>query len=368
MTNTLIRRSERIRKRNNKTRRLINRATSSISTLPDDLVIEILSRLPPKPFFRCRTVCKSWLSLSFEAIGLNDHLRPTLSGIFYNKSSSAAGFVNLSRGANKVKVDRTIGALSSYDILRIIDCCNGLLLIDAHNMNTITEHDLYVYNPATRTLLNVWSFIQSYGPSLDFSLAFDPQAYSQFHIICFSKDTSVVIFSFEKGKCTSQKELECDDTRIEFCLKGTFVEGRVYRITTHYEILCIDPNKCSYQVIHPPDTENRTLVEIRQSQGLLHYLSLCNRKKLLFVWVLKSYTRQEWMLKHQLSLDKIYSGPDTWFLEHLQLHPEKDIVLMLMRSENFVSLNLSTGKRKKLVNLRGRLAPGSWIYMPCYLI
>ncbi|XP_078153670.1 putative F-box protein At3g16210 [Carex rostrata] len=369
--------------RNNKIQR-INQATSPISTLPDELIMEILSRLPPRPFFRCRTVCKSWLSLSSEALGLNEHLRPTLCGIFYNNSCSGVGFVNLSHGADKVELDRTVCALSNYDILNIIDYCNGLLIIEALNKNAPTVHNLYVYNPATRILLTMLSF----SPPFDcrtFSLAFDPRVYSQFQIIRFSNgsddgeiSSSINIFSFKRGKCISKKELVCD-TMIKFYSKGTFVEGRLYRITTRGEILSINANECSYQLINPPDMTSRTFDKIGQSQGLLHYISLCDKKGLMFIWVLKSYTRQEWKLKYQLNLDKIYSVLQPHWnvltiysrilhLGHFAFHPEKDILFMPVGLYDLMSFDMSTGKRKELINIGENIAMGPWAYMPCYLV
>ncbi|KAF3321427.1 F-box protein [Carex littledalei] len=362
------------------------RHTSLFNKLPDVLVMEILSRLPPKSFFRCKSVCKTWLSLSSDAVRLNKHLQPTLSGFFYNQGCGATCFVNfLSCGINKVEVDGTMSALSCDDNLRILDCCNGLLIVGSFKKESQFAHDIHVYNPATRTLFTLWYPKQQNNEIWYqvFSLAFDPQVFHQFHVIRFTgkygaKVNFIDIFSYERGKCKHHKKLLSDGI-INLYSKGIFVDGRVHRLTTQNEILCIDPNNCTYQVIRPPNLENRAMIEIGQSRGVLHCMSVF-RDGRVFIWVLESYTRQEWTLKYQLSLDAMYQGPLPYLYRrcinrikyqgHFAFHPEKDVLFMPAEKNDFMSLDLSTGKGDKLDSLgnnRFDLCVGCWVYMPCYL-
>ncbi|XP_078154152.1 F-box protein At5g07610-like [Carex rostrata] len=362
------------------------RHTSLFNKLPDVLVTEILSRLPPKSFFRCKSVCKTWLSLSSDVVRLSKHLQPTMSGFFYNQRCGAARFVNfLSCGINKVEVDGTMRALSCHDHLMILDCCNGLLIVGAFKKQSKFAHDVHVYNPATRTLFTFW-YPKQQNNNIRyrvFSLAFDPQMFHQFHVIRFTgKYNATVnfidIFSYERGKCKHHRKLVSDGI-INLYSKGIFVDGRVHRLTIQNEILCIDPNNCSYQVIHPPNLENRALIEIGQSQGVLHCMSMCRDEK-LFIWVLESYTRHEWTLKYQLSLDAMYQVPMPNFYRlclnhfkchgHFAFHPEKDVIFVPAGKNDFVSLDLSTGKGEKLDSLDNNGLDSSlccWVYMPCYL-
>ncbi|KAF3336645.1 F-box protein [Carex littledalei] len=345
--------------------------TSPFNKLPDVLVIEILSRLPPKSFFRCRKVSKTWLSLSSDAVHLNKHLQPTLRGFFYNYPPCGARFVNLSHGINKVQVDRTLLCKDSFNIL---DCCNGLLLVQTSIKKSRFLHHLNVYNPATRTLFTLWSHERRPNLAFSVSLAFDPQVFHQFHVIRFN-DNFLDIFSFEKGAYKHHKTLECD-VRISNGSKGTFVDGRVHRLTTEAKILSVDPKNCSYEVIRRPNLKIKcALIEIGQSQGVLHCMYV-SRDKRLFVWVLESYTKQEWTLKYQLSLDAMYQSLCDFndfcirrfrYYNHFAFHPDKDVLFMPKGMRSFVSLDLSTGKGDELYSMSD-CKENCWVYMPCYLV
>ncbi|XP_078151409.1 putative F-box protein At1g47730 [Carex rostrata] len=353
---------------------------SPFSKLPDVLVIEILSRLLPKSFFRCRSVCKTWLSLSSDSVHLNKHLKPTISGFFYNNGQFGACFVNLSRVINKVEVDDMISsALSCHGHFNILDCCNGLLLVKSSNKKLSPDaYDVQVYNPATRNLFTLWSL--GFDPELHcngvFSLAFDPQVFHQFHVIRFGDFLD--IFLYEKGKLKSHKRLVYD-VEIKYYSEGTFTDGRIHRLTIEDNILSVDPNNCSYEVIRPPNLENCALTKIGQSRGVLKCMSVF-RDKRLSVWVLESYTRQEWTLKYQLSLDAMYPGQILNFYNfcidridyyrHFAFHPDKDVLFMPKGRTNFVSLDLSTGKEDEVYILGSNIESkmSCWVYMPCYFV
>ncbi|XP_078166418.1 F-box protein At5g07610-like isoform X2 [Carex rostrata] len=347
------------------------------------MVVDILSRLPLKSFFRCKCVSKSWISLSSDAVRLNKHLEPTMRGFFYNHAYGA-GFVNFSSGINKVEhveVDGTMSALSCHDqYLEILDCCNGLLLVKASNKKSRSAHDIHVYNPVTRTLFTLWSYKQLDDKLLYdvFSLAFDPQVFHQFHVIRFTgkknpKFNFIDIFSFERGECKHHKKLT-SHVRINYQSKGTFIDGRVHRLTTQDEILSVDPNNCSYQVIRPPNVENRVMVEIGQSEGVLHCLCVCSNK-ICFIWVLNSYTTQEWTLKRQLNFNTEYQFLSSGFNHftafirlHFLFHPEKNVLFLPVGEKMFVSVDLSQREISSVGSLGHNGELYCWIYTPCYLV
>ncbi|CAI9095222.1 OLC1v1031114C2 [Oldenlandia corymbosa var. corymbosa] len=66
---------------------------SSMSTLPEDLLVEILSRLPAKQLGRCKCVCKSWQSIigsnPFRKAYRSRHQQSKL--IFYRKENDWTG-------------------------------------------------------------------------------------------------------------------------------------------------------------------------------------------------------------------------------------------------------------------------------------
>lgn len=321
------------------------------------------------------------------------HLQPTVIGLFYNNERSVASFSYLSCGANNVESgDSIISALPrNFTSVEVLDCCNGLVLLLTVSQKKSQPFIkmIYVYNPVTESLSVLMSFSKfQNGEHSCFSLAVDNHSPSLLHLICFTcfmKEDVMLdwidIFSFEEGKCKWKhgKELP-PDMMVKHNSKGTFLDGKVHRITTQNQnkILSIDPNDGSFQVIHLPDQKNLSLVEIGQSQGLLHCMSVCENK-ILSIWVLKSYSRQEWTLKHRLSLQQIY--PLNWsyhdvidmcfriyYEGNFSFHPLEDVIFMPLGYSGLFKFDLSSGKKEELNNL-GRLGLfGFWLYMPFYSI
>ncbi|KAJ3708802.1 hypothetical protein LUZ61_012507 [Rhynchospora tenuis] len=352
-------------------------------TLPDDVVIEILSWLPPKPFFRFKCVSKSWRALSSVAYDLNKHFQPTAHGLFYNTlpleageveyfstNTSSIGFVNFSAEAGEV--DNTFNVSLDSDNLMVLDCCNGLLLVKGWGLESGRDTDLYVYNPAIQNTLAVWrvpplKHLSRFYES--FSLAFDPYVQSQIHVVRFMgwckegvEYNYFQTFSFKTGKWKSTKKLG-HGVRIITYIQGTFVKGKVHRLTTRREILSIDPNRCSYQKTQTPHSQPSSHLHIGQSQGLLNFLTLDNLK--LSIWTLKSFDSQEWVLKHQLS------GMNS--VKNLVMHPGNNILFVASRHNRLTSVDLNTGKEEELCLLpRGAALSHTsagciWVYMPYYL-
>ncbi|CAM0877526.1 unnamed protein product [Alopecurus aequalis] len=110
------------------------------TVLPEDIVVEVLRRLPPHNLAASRWVCKAWRDI------IDDHLRSQLlshsvRGIFINYTTHTMSefFTRPSAGP---------ALCGGFDWLpcqgvRVTDHCNGLLLC------TDWKHD-YVVNPATR--------------------------------------------------------------------------------------------------------------------------------------------------------------------------------------------------------------------------
>ncbi|KAJ3686579.1 hypothetical protein LUZ61_015743 [Rhynchospora tenuis] len=370
--------------------KMARKVAQSDVTLPDDVVIEILSWLPPKPFFRFKCVSKSWCALSSVAFDLNKHFKPTAHGIFchtlelrreylykyycFSKLATRISFVNFSAEADGV--GNTFAVPLDNVKLRVVDCCNGLLLVEGRGFDSPHATDIYVYNPAIQNMLTVWSLPPpKHLPEFYevFSLAFDQCVQSQIHVVCFMgwckqgvEYNFVNIFSFKTGKWKSAKKLG-HGVRIIKSAKSIFVNGMVHRITTRKEILSIDPNSGSYQKIQPPNFHPTSRLNIEQSQGLLNFLTLDNNF-VLSIWTLKSIDSQEWELKHQLS-GKIFDN-------NFVMHPLKNILFVAPEHNRLTpehirltSVDLNTGKEEELCLLPREvvLSDYIWVYMPCYL-
>ncbi|KAF3332561.1 F-box protein [Carex littledalei] len=373
--------SVRCRKKNKKTKNGV-----SLSMLPDDLLRDIMSRLPPKAFFRCKGVSKSLLELSTEAFRLNKHFRPTVSGLFHDTLSwhgdLRSNYAEVSAIASQ-EIDIDLKVLPRHRNMRIVDCCNGLLLVQAWNCQ-VHKH-LYVYNPTTRNMLAAWSV----PPPRDwwsfyevFSLAFDPRVPSQFYIVCFRGWTHEGVdlnffqtFSSKTGKWRSEKKLGSDCT-IKIWNNGTFVGGKVYRLAAMNKIVSVDPSNNSLQVMQGPNIMNSLRPQIGQSRGYLHFITVAHET--LQIWILNS--QQHWILKHALRFNQVFGVPGYGLLNYemfftslnvenpVALHPEEEVLFVPSARGNLMAFDLTTRRRRELCNLPRTSLLVFWVYMPCYLI
>ncbi|KAJ4749396.1 F-box family protein [Rhynchospora pubera] len=322
--------------------------------LPDDVVVMILSLLPPKPFFRFKFVSKSWLALSSRALRLNKLLPPTLLGFFYetpSRSPHKIGFTIISNGVRKL--DATLG-LSNYDEFQIHDCCNGLVLVTSQfSQPSFRSQNMYVYNLATRKRTSIELLPQEHfeDEAYDevFSLAFDPQYELQFHVVCFrqwhkerwSCDNIFLTFSSDSGTWQRGGNLKCV-SKIAHKSKGTYLDGRLHRVTEEHEIASVDPNNntCLVTKFDFPGLSQNGISEIGQSRGVLHFMFL-NESHMMSIWVLENDDRQNWILKHQLSLEEMLVNAS---FQNIKLHPGKDVIFARGKFGRILSIDLINGK------------------------
>ncbi|KAJ4797612.1 F-box family protein [Rhynchospora pubera] len=347
---------------------------------PDDVVVDILSRLPPKLFYRSKCVSKTWLALSSAAFPLNKNLQPTLLGFFHGAISvfrRNLGFTNISDRVHEI--DATLRAFSYHDEVEIIDCCNGLVLVKCCSIEPSFEsRDMYVYNPATRkrTAIELMPkvYFEDETYSEIFSLAFDPQDQSHFYVIslqqwhspCLSYDNSFYIFSSATGKWQRGGNMECV-SKVTQNTKGTFLDGKVHRVTEGHQIVSIDPKNNTFLVTKfdfPGLQFRKDLSEIGQSQGLLHFMYVNEESHRLLIWVPENGNQQNWILKHQLNLEGMHLGNVS--VKNVKLHPGKDVIFVLGENGRILSIDLNDGEPNKIYYLRNPSCSSFWLYTPCF--
>uniref|UniRef100_A0A0A8Y2W0 F-box domain-containing protein n=1 Tax=Arundo donax TaxID=35708 RepID=A0A0A8Y2W0_ARUDO len=120
----------------------------SAAKLTDDLVMEILSRLPFKSFCRFKCVCKAWLAFSSDP-HYCQKLPKVPTGFFYQDcNNNAIKVVSLSK--NDEDIDVTLSFLPDYEQFKLTDCCNGLVLCEYRSDHTSPDILRFIVcNPAT---------------------------------------------------------------------------------------------------------------------------------------------------------------------------------------------------------------------------
>jgi hypothetical protein len=138
--------------------------------LPEDVLTDVLRRLPPHGLAVSRSVCREWCTIVDARCNLRKDLLPvTLGGIFVRIMEPGEDPEFLVRPSMERRI---AGGLKYYEGLKyrdkpyIVDCCNGLLLLEEYDQ---------VVNPATRE----WARLPPYPASLGSGyypkyLVFDP--------------------------------------------------------------------------------------------------------------------------------------------------------------------------------------------------
>ncbi|KAM0841533.1 hypothetical protein ACQ4PT_058962 [Festuca glaucescens] len=147
----------------------------TMSFLTDDLVVEILSRLPLKSFCRFKCVCKSCLAFSSDPHH-SQKLPRTPIGLLYQRCDYCSPIHLAGLPSSDREIDTALCFVPSYDHLRLMDCSNGLLLC-CYEGFTAYFPDVsrsVVCNPATQE----WMFLPPTQPGSDSDyhvmLCFDP--------------------------------------------------------------------------------------------------------------------------------------------------------------------------------------------------
>ncbi|KAF6991740.1 hypothetical protein CFC21_008795 [Triticum aestivum] len=190
----------------NRSREKKEQPAPAAESLPEDLLLEVLARVPYTSLCRFKCVSKAWLALCSDP-GLRIRSPQALSGFFcYARRdwNNELRFVNLS-GRGRPLVDPGLPFLrGAWDGgVRTVDCCGGLLLCECWKRSSATssdaDADYVVCNPATEE----WTVLPANRELLQDSniirLGFDPAAPSRFAVFVLVGDrvTRVEIFSSE---------------------------------------------------------------------------------------------------------------------------------------------------------------------------
>ncbi|XP_023549834.1 F-box protein At5g07610 [Cucurbita pepo subsp. pepo] len=173
----------------------------------EDLLLEILIRLPIRSLLTFKSVSKRWLALiSNPSFSRRRSISnpPIPSGIFLARpypDSLAFDFVNLSANPSRAPFESLNFTDQEYGIV-INQSCNGLLLCSSSYGNE-SKRDYYVHNPTTKhfTTLPKLQARKIFG----LNLAFDPLRSSDYKVICvrnsdsFKNNYEIEIYSSRSG-------------------------------------------------------------------------------------------------------------------------------------------------------------------------
>ncbi|XP_014753020.1 F-box protein At5g07610 isoform X2 [Brachypodium distachyon] len=381
----------------------------AVDRITDDILVEILSRVPAKSLCRFKCVSKHWLGLTNDPHH-RKRLPQTLAGFFYSGSSrkteqrfleSPVVFTNLGgTQCCRPPIDTSFAFLPSHRRLDLLDSCNGLLLFRWYDVSgKYGDFRYIVCNPATEE----WAALPDSGQEDKLTrltmertawLGFDPAVSPHFHVFEFVEEldprahflsifsvhdteTGVSVYSSETGGWVHKEKRS--DQLIRHTKRrsaSVFGNGNLHFHAFDREYTCR---------LAAVDTEAETWMNfgvpggvlcglIQWSQGRLHYANFQGGEDgaafRLVVYVLEDYGSKEWKFKHSVEMAYIFKGMSSFSYEDfdwIAIHPDCNLIFFAVgwRYSTFRSYDMDSRQVKVICDLEdGR--PPYLPYVPLY--
>ncbi|KAL6850458.1 hypothetical protein ACP4OV_021085 [Aristida adscensionis] len=296
----------------------------TIDKLTNDLVVEILSKVPYKSFCQCKCVSKTWLSFSSNPCYCKKLPKPFTGGLIYQEHDGTA-IKLVGPNPNDGSTDTSLSFVPHYELLELVDCCNGLLLCRYGSTSHLADGSkIVVCNPATRQWTELPNPHQEQeGFHYAAKLAFDPSWSPHFYVFNFKEKCSpgvgiigviaVEIFSSEYSAWFVDDRWQLQNGTNVTCRPHFFLDGRLYAQTSDDRVLVVEEFRQMEHPNHgiivlpgykPSSPLNDYLYGcLGQSAGVLHYAQPEIDGRNIVVWGLEEGS---WNVKHRLSMSNAF--------------------------------------------------------------
>lgn len=342
----------------------------------EDLLTEILSRLPTKPLFRFKLVSKNWLSLiSNPRLYLLLKPKPT-SGLLMSKfmqmdnpdyNANVFNFIPLDSDEQCEPVSKTMRSLDFIkEPVQILQSCNGLLLCRSPRFHPgdFPDSKYYICNPLTKRFTVLprppgWSID---GMMRDMNLAADVSEPTQYKVVAFSLlSANRKIFQIEIYSSVTRawrligETLEADDFRYN-SNGGVFWNSAILWQSRYFNV----DKECTG--LMPVRTkEQRFGKYFGESNGHLHlvYFDFSEVWGVVVLEMESDYSN--WFVKYSFDLESVTTqfrgiqSDQYGLLEVISLvrrENEEESFLVLYIFDEFISINFASGICQKLCDLQ----------------
>ncbi|KAF7025685.1 hypothetical protein CFC21_037844 [Triticum aestivum] len=321
---------------------------SPVSELPDDLLVEIISRLIYKSTCCCQCVSTRWRDLISHPDHRKKLSQSTLAGFFFetwDTKKVSRRYQSVS-GNWRPPINSSLSFLPRCEKLHILDCCNGLLLCKCWQDTDRKILDYVVCNPATEKWVVVpatnWS-----SKLYKAHLGFDPVVSSHFHVFEFvptyvwdgdkSGDHSqryikvVGIYSSKAGVWTRQRAWDLPIETVHF-IGSAFLTGILYLTSNNDLVATVDVDgNCSSVRVPKPHCPG-CAYDVYVSRGHL-YIANCDASE-ISIWVLEDFSTAKWTLKLNVSYELLFGTRYSSHDDHccvISAHPEHNVIFIIVK-------------------------------------
>ncbi|XP_037474337.1 putative F-box protein At1g30920 [Triticum dicoccoides] len=353
----------------------------TVASLTDDLLVEILSRLPVKSLRRCMCVSRTWRGIISHPQNQRQ-LPQTLEGFFYmpkSKPAPAPYFTDVI-GTVRPLVSPLSDFLPQHQSIFLLSCCNGLLLCRCWEGQD--DFHYVVCNPATEEWVRLPDSVNA-GTECMARLAFDPAVSDHFHVFEFSEGHDICqagmeVYSSKTGGWVHKENGWIDTEDDEACVSlvghhsgDVFLNGCLHFVAMDPGIVAaVDTEGKTWRNIPVPAVGSIPLIQ--KSQGCLHFATFVKTDGmvLLVVFVLENYRGQEWILKHCTDASYIFGEREIHLILGFQwvaMHPDCNVIFLTVGWDNtLVSYDMDHHKVQEICDLGGDDSPRYLPYVPLY--
>lgn len=290
--------------------------------ITNDLLVEILVRLPLKSLCRFKCVSKSWYRLISDNY-LRQRLPSIATGLYFRSESDQFNKARYAyTSSNGTIQDCNLDFFPFNEKSLVVDGSNGLLLYYASTSSTF-----YVVNTATKSWVSLPKSKKETHLSI---LAFDPYSSTDYKVVCFTawrvRGAELEIYSSETGKW-DQHDVEFGIEPDTMSTTKHYFDGRLYVLAYPNMLVAMNLMKFSCKLIRMPESINM-LSCVGHCHGRLHYAHIDGNK--LKIWVM-NYLNRKWVLKNEINLGEIMGRRDYEInnpnqVNLLVFHPEEEMV------------------------------------------
>ena len=319
---------------------------AAAARLPDELILEILCRVPARSMHRFKCVSKRWRDLIADPLN-QKRLPQTLQGFFCSDGARSYGrFISLP-GRPAPLVDLSFSFLTKQpemSNIKLLGSCNGLVLFE-HRSGSASTPSYAVCNPATEQ----WVAVPSSGVTShvggEIYLLFDPAASTHFYLLRIwqkywpSVGVEVRAYSSETRGWSDRVSDGLVNVGMATASSGriAFANGMLYFIIKDMwkgvSQIAAMGRQGKPRIIPLPDGDFSFTLFVAQSQGRLHCMSRRNaypRTESGLSMRVLDYNAGHWVLKHSVRFSELLGKMcDPSRFTVVSIHPDCDRVFFI---------------------------------------
>ncbi|KAL3728734.1 hypothetical protein ACJRO7_033336 [Eucalyptus globulus] len=295
------------------------RKQDGFKTLPDDVVMDVLSRLEVDQLGHAKRVCRSWRALIGTAHFTRVHLQrassvPVISPMFFDRKVGDRGFLFFPNWSSQVKKPirgaKSPGFryITTMCICDLLGCCDGLLIFSAILPFSIYE----IQNPVTQEEI-VW---EQDGSICGFFLQSLPNKY---RLLSYRETPNGFLYHTGGLWPAAWKNVGMFPYRPREQETPSGVEGRLHWMVVGKEGMS---TPCSHSIMvfstreskfcfmpHPgdscPSSDGHSNMHLVEMKGRVYVYAI--RDKLMLIWVLEDYASWHWVKKCDIDLERDFN-------------------------------------------------------------